>query len=166
MKCNTFKFSSYDCKHRFLLWDKRMCQVLINVYFFVDDDLTLCMKTCWNAVARQFLIHSQHHDIYPVVGSWTKMFTSQRLAFVLYLGILMLSRNFELNDIQKIVILNKWWCFFKLPERPEQSGSPILSSEFHRTSLIITYSKGFSCRKQSIFFKLSMRAGMPKHYLL
>ena len=87
-------------------WDKRMCQVLINVYFFVDDDLTLCMKTCWNAVARQFLIHSQHHDIYPVVGSWTKMFTSQRLAFVIYFGILMLSRNFELNDIQKIVILN------------------------------------------------------------
>ena len=98
MKCNTFKFSSYDCKHRFLLWDKRMCQVLINVYFFVDDDLTLCMKTCWNAVARQFLIHSQHHDIYPVVGSWTKMFTSQRLAFVLYFRILMLSRNFEFID--------------------------------------------------------------------
>ena len=79
-------------------WDKRMCQVLINVYFFVDDDLTLCMKTCWNAVARQFLIHSQHHDIYPVVGSWTKMFTSQRLAFVLYIRILMLSRNFEFID--------------------------------------------------------------------
>ena len=93
-------------------WDKRMCQVLINVYFFVDDDLTLCMKTCWNAVARQFLIHSQHHDIYPVVGSWTKMFTSQRLAFVLYLGILMLSRNFELNDIQKIVIkrIHQYQC--------------------------------------------------------
>ena len=94
-------------------WDKRMCQVLINVYFFVDDDLTLCMKTCWNAVARQFLIHSQHHDIYPVVGSWTKMFTSQRLAFVLYFRILTLSRNFELNDIQKIVILNILPFFIK-----------------------------------------------------
>ena len=82
-------------------WDKRMCQVLINVYFFVDDDLTLCMKTCWNAVARQFLIHSQHHDIYPVVGSWTKMFTIQRLAFVLYFRTLMLRRNFEINDTHK-----------------------------------------------------------------
>ena len=106
MKCNTFKFSSYDCKHRFLLWDKRMCQVLINVYFFVDDDLTLCMKTCWNAVARQFLIHSQHHDIYPVVGSWTKMFTIQRLAFVLYFRTLMLRRNFEINDTHMIVVLS------------------------------------------------------------
>ena len=40
------------------------------------------------------------------------MFTSQRLAFVLYLGILMLSRNFELNDIQKIVIkrIHQYQC--------------------------------------------------------